>query len=121
MASNVQGLPGDREAHIDVQVFWAPAHGLAQLRSVRLPVGASLADAVVASGLDIALPDASWREPGGELRLAVHGALRQADTILSGGERIDITRVLGVNPKEARRQRAHTKALAGGRGAGGRG
>ena len=121
MASNVQGLPGDREAHIDVQVFWAPAHGPTQLRSVRLPVGANLADAVVASGLDIALPDASWREPGGELRLAVHGALRQADTILSGGERIDITRVLGVNPKEARRQRAHTKALAGGRGAGGRG
>ena len=109
MANPIQGLPGVHEARIDVQVFWAPAQGPVQLRSVCLPAGANLADAVVASGLDVALPNASWREPGGELRLAVHGVLRQADAILHGGERVDITRALKVNPKEARRQRAHLK------------
>ncbi|MDE2255265.1 MAG: RnfH family protein [Betaproteobacteria bacterium] len=121
MANLTQGPPDVHEGWIDVQVFWAPAQGPAQLRSVRLPAGANLADAVVASGLDASLPNASWREPGGELRLAVHGVLRQADAILRGGERVDITRALKVDPKEARRQRAHTSGRAVVRGAARRG
>ena len=121
MANRIQGLPGIQEGWIDVQVFWAPAQGSPQLRSVRLPAGANLADAVVASGLDVALPNASWRESGGALRLAVHGVLRQADAILRGGERIDITRALKVDPKDARRQRARTSGRAVVRGAARRG
>lgn len=97
-------------AHIEVQVCWLPAHGPALLRTVCLPPGSSLADAVEASGLQSVLPDASWREAGGHLRLAVHGVLEPADALVRAGNRIDITRPLTVDPKEARRQRARKTA-----------
>lgn len=96
--------------HLEVQVCWLPAHGPALLRTVCLPPGSSLADAVEASGLQSVLPDASWRGAGGHLRLAVHGVLKPADAPVRSGDRIDITRPLTVDPKEARRQRARKAA-----------
>ncbi|MHB1666945.1 MAG: RnfH family protein [Thiomonas sp.] len=93
---------------IEVQVCWIPACGAAQLRTVRLAPGASLGDAVSRSGLD--LPDSSWRDPSGHLRLAVFGVLKPASALAHPGDRIDITRPLTVDPKDARRARARKAA-----------
>ncbi|WP_288128284.1 RnfH family protein [Thiomonas sp.] len=107
MAEPQQRLPA---AHITVQVCWLPAHGPALLRTVCIPSGSSLADAVEASGLQSVLPDASWRDAGGQLRLAIYGVLKPAGARVWPGDRIDITRPLTVDPKEARRQRARKAA-----------
>lgn len=98
------------ETSITVQVCWLPEHAQPVVRTVQVPRGASLADAVTASGLANTLPDASWREAGGHLRLAVHGVLKPATAVVEAGERIDITRPLTIDPKEARRQRARKAA-----------
>ncbi len=92
----------------EVEVRWVPASGAAQMRTVRLAPGASLDDAVSRSGLD--LPDNSWREPGGQLRLAVFGVLIPAGALAQPGDCIDITRPLTVDAKDARRARARQAA-----------
>jgi putative ubiquitin-RnfH superfamily antitoxin RatB of RatAB toxin-antitoxin module len=76
------------------------------LRSLTLAEGASVADAVQASGLleehpelnDTALP---WRE-----RVGVFGRQCAPDTLLRDGDRVELYRPLTMDPKEARRQRA---------------
>jgi putative ubiquitin-RnfH superfamily antitoxin RatB of RatAB toxin-antitoxin module len=93
-----------RSEPLRVEVFWQPEQGPAQLRQLCLPAGASLADAVRASA--IVLPDASWETAGGALRLAVFGVLKPATAALHDGDRVDVTRGLRVDPKEARRRRA---------------
>lgn len=92
-----------------VEVFWQDADGRAALRELCLPRGATLADAVRASGLQALLPDASWESPAGALRLAVFGRTRNPADALRDGERVDITRALLVDPKEARRLRARAR------------
>jgi len=87
-------------------VFWSDGAGGELLRELELPAGATLADAVLASGIAARLPDASWREPAGALRLAVWGRLRDAGEALHDGDRVDVTRPLRIDPKEARRLRA---------------
>ncbi|WP_018912436.1 RnfH family protein [Thiomonas sp. FB-6] len=87
-------------------VFWSDGAGGDVLRELELPAGATLADAVLASGIAALLPDAGWREPAGALRLAVWGRLREAGEALHDGDRVDLTRPLRIDPKEARRLRA---------------
>lgn len=93
---------------IEVEVRWMPASGVVQVRTVRLSPGASLGDAVSCSGLD--LPDNSWRNPSGHLRLAVFGVLKPASALAQPGDCIDVTRPLTLDPKEARRARARKAA-----------
>ncbi len=93
---------------IEVQICWAPENGAAQLSTIRLPRGATLGEALNRSGLD--LPHASWRVEGGDLRLAVFGVLQPANALAQEGDRIDITRPLTVDPKDARRARARKAA-----------
>ena len=68
-----------------------------------LPPGATVADAVAASGFDT-----------GEISgFAIHGERAAGSTMLRDGDRVELLRPLQVDPKEARRRRA-----AGGKGEG---
>lgn len=63
---------------------------------VTLPPGASVADAVAASGLSL----------DGIAGYAVFGLRVQATAILHEGDRVELLRPLLVDPKDARRRRA---------------
>ena len=73
--------------------------------SVSLPAGATLREAVLASGL-------LERHP--ELRLeaqafGIFGKRAPLDARLSAGDRVEVYRPLVIDPKEARRRRAARK------------
>lgn len=72
----------------------------AQLRRVRVQLGegATVADAVRASGL--------LAEPIDALRLGIFGRLRAPGDAVQDGDRVEIYRGLLADPKAARRQRA---------------
>jgi putative ubiquitin-RnfH superfamily antitoxin RatB of RatAB toxin-antitoxin module len=70
--------------------------GRAQIVEVRLPAGATVRDAVRASGI-----------AGIDLqRVGIFGKRVSADTRLAEGDRVEIYRPLTMDPKEARRARA---------------
>jgi putative ubiquitin-RnfH superfamily antitoxin RatB of RatAB toxin-antitoxin module len=96
-------------AGLRCSVFWSDGSGTDCLRELQLPPGATLGDAVAASGIAALAADASWRQPDGALRLAVWGRPRQAGDALHDGDRVDVTRALRIDPKEARRLRARHK------------
>ena len=89
-------------AHADlrVEVVYCPAAGEADLQVVALAAGATVADAVLASGVlarhGLMLDD---------LKLGVWCKARSGDTPLRDRDRVEIYRPLIVDPKEARRQR----------------
>ena len=66
-----------------------------------LPEGATVADAVAASGYGT----------GATSGFAIHGERAAVSTILRDGDRVELLRPLELDPKEARRRRA-----AGGKG-----
>ena len=73
--------------------------------SVSLPAGASLRDAVVASGL-------LERHAGIDLEkqaFGIFGRRAVLETRLTEGDRVEIYRALALDPKEARRRRAARK------------
>ncbi|HJT60264.1 MAG TPA: RnfH family protein [Burkholderiales bacterium] len=73
--------------------------------SVSLPAGASLRDAVVASGL-------LERHAGIQLEkqaFGIFGRRVMLETRLTEGDRVEVYRALALDPKEARRQRAAKK------------
>ena len=65
----------------------------AQARSVNLPVGATVRDALAASGFE-------------GHAVGIFGKRVELDHRLADGDRVEIYRPLAVDPKEARRQRA---------------
>lgn len=69
-----------------------------------LPEGATVADAIDASGLAL----------DGITGYAIHGERAGTATALHDGDRVELLRPLQVDPKEARRRRAAAKD--GGRG-----
>ena len=73
---------------------------------VELPFGATVADAVMRSGL-IALYELDPATHG----FAIFGRRATASTLLSDGDRVELTRGLQVDPKSARRKRAHDGPL----------
>ncbi|MBA4176618.1 MAG: RnfH family protein [Leptothrix sp. (in: Bacteria)] len=87
-------------AELHVEVVYCPSPGEVDLRALSLAPGATVADAVRASGLldrhDLVLAD---------LRLGVWCRTRAADVPLRDRDRVEIYRPLTVDPKEARRQR----------------
>ena len=87
-------------ADVRVEVVFCPQPGVIDLVSLALPLGATVAEALAASGLvqRHALPTEG-------LRLGVWGKLREATTVLRDTDRVEIYRLLTVDPKEARRQR----------------
>lgn len=89
-------------AAIRVEVVYALPDG-AESVEVRLPAGATAADAVSASGL-------ARRHPGIALEaIGVFGRRVSPQTPLADGDRVEIYRPLALDPKEARRRRARRK------------
>lgn len=86
---------------IDVDVVFAPAPHQLQSAHVRLAEGATAADALRACGLPV-LQDSALLDT---LQLALWGRVCVPGTVLRDGDRLELTRGLLVDPKEARRQR----------------
>ncbi|MBB5859921.1 RnfH family protein [Xanthomonas arboricola] len=72
--------------------------------SLELAEGATVAEAIAASGL---APD---RPPAAQ---AIHGLVARADQVLRDGDRVELLRPLLLDPKEARRRRAGPSKKAG--------
>lgn len=87
-------------ALLHVEVAYCPSPGIADVVALTLPPGATLDDALHASGL---------RErhalPADGLRLGIWGKLKPGSQPLRERDRVEVYRPLQVDPKEARRQR----------------
>jgi putative ubiquitin-RnfH superfamily antitoxin RatB of RatAB toxin-antitoxin module len=81
-------------AALHVEVVYAIGEK-ADVITLRLPAGASVGDAIAASGLSV-----EWSAVG------VFGRRVTVDTLLSDGDRVELYRPLRNDPKEARRRRA---------------
>ena len=86
-----------------VEVAWA-GDGREALVALDLPEDASVDDAVAK-----ALPDLAEKVQSGELVCAIFGRRVERHTTLRGGDRVEVTRPLVVDPKTARRRRAAGK------------
>jgi len=73
--------------------------------SVSVPPGATLRDAVVASGLAQRHPEISLEKQA----FGIFGRRVPPGTRLAPGDRIEVYRALAMDPKEARRRRAAKK------------
>ena len=86
---------------LTVEVACSPADGKAEECRVVVPAGATLIDALRASGV-------LQRHPHIDLArqaVGIWGRIRALDAPLKDGDRIEIYRPLQVDPKEARRRR----------------
>jgi uncharacterized protein len=94
---------------MQVDVLFCPAPNVCDHSVLSLPVGATVADALQASGL---------RQRNGtvldDLRVGVWNKVKALDTPLRDGDRVEVYRALTVDPKEARRLRyaQHKASLA---------
>lgn len=100
----------DADGLIGVEVAWSPGPREVRMVPLRLPAGSTLAQAVAASGLLEALAPAE-REA---LAASVWGRIQPPEHVLRERDRVELTRPLTVDPKEARRLRykQHTERLA---------
>lgn len=74
------------------------------LQQLTLPVGATLQDAIVQSGLlEYAKIDLTTQ------RVGIYGKLKSLDTVLREHDRVEVYRPLIADPKEMRRKRAASK------------
>jgi len=78
------------------------APGVEAITEVDVPEGASVADAVAASGIADGLPAIAY---------AIFGQRAAADTPVADGDRIEITRPLVADAKAVRRARAADRPL----------
>ena len=94
---------------ISVEVAYSPRPGVVDNVPLQLPEGATLADALQASGLLTrhALDAAT-------LRAGVWCKAKELATVLRDRDRVEIYRPLFVDPKEARRQRYKRHRAAAG-------
>jgi len=89
---------------IKVEVAYAtPKHQVA--KTLTLPSGSSVEQAILASGLLDAFPEIDLAQQ----RVGVFGEFVRLDDCLQGGERVEIYRLLIADPKEVRRRRAQAK------------
>jgi putative ubiquitin-RnfH superfamily antitoxin RatB of RatAB toxin-antitoxin module len=88
-------------AELSVDVVYAAApHDVRQV-SLQLSAGSTVADALRASRL----LDGLSAEQADALQAGIWGRAAALDTPLRDGDRVELTRALRVDPKEARRQR----------------
>ena len=73
--------------------------------SLEIASGATLRDAILASGLLRRHPEIDL----GRQKIGVYGKVKAAEAAAADGDRIEIYRALVVEPKEARRRRAAGK------------
>jgi putative ubiquitin-RnfH superfamily antitoxin RatB of RatAB toxin-antitoxin module len=89
------------QARITVVVAYSPAPQRVDQLSLSLPAGATVHDALRASGLLERHPDIDLASQ----KVGVWGKVRALDSPLREGDRVEVYRGLKVDPKEARRQR----------------
>jgi putative ubiquitin-RnfH superfamily antitoxin RatB of RatAB toxin-antitoxin module len=70
--------------------------------AVELPVGATVADAVRASGIGTYFPDLDLEQAP----VGIYGRRVARDRVLKPGDRVEIYRPLAADPKEVRRRLA---------------
>jgi putative ubiquitin-RnfH superfamily antitoxin RatB of RatAB toxin-antitoxin module len=94
---------------MNVEVVYCAGPGDCDRVPLSLPQGATVADALEASGLL-----ERHRLPADGLRLGVWCKPREAQSVLRERDRVEVYRPLTVDPKEARRQRyqQHKQSLA---------
>jgi putative ubiquitin-RnfH superfamily antitoxin RatB of RatAB toxin-antitoxin module len=92
---------------VAVEVVYAAAPHRVVVRALRMPAGATVADALRASGLVDEL-GATELAP---LKAGIWGRVVPTDTRLRDGDRVELTRPLAVDPKEARRLRYRRDGL----------
>jgi hypothetical protein len=90
---------------LHVAVAWSVREGEAREVGIELPGGASVLDAIRASGV---------LEAGGAVDIStqavgIWGRAATLDTRLAEGDRVEIYRPLRLDPKEARRLRARRR------------
>lgn len=90
----------DRAEALHVEVVYCPRPGQTDLVTLELPAGATLADALRASGLL-----ERHRLDAAALRLGVWCRAQEPGTLLREHDRVEVYRPLKVDPKEARRLR----------------
>ena len=87
-------------AQLPVDVVFCPHPGRCDVVRLLLAQGATVADALHTSGLL-----ASHGLDASAVQAGVWSRVRDPATMLRAGDRVEIYRVLQVDPKEARRQR----------------
>jgi putative ubiquitin-RnfH superfamily antitoxin RatB of RatAB toxin-antitoxin module len=92
-----------------ITVVCSPAPREVFERTVNLPEGATVRDAVLASGLAAAHPAFDWQAaaPG------IWGRAAAWTQTLIDGDRVELCRPLGVDPKVARRERFKQQGARG--------
>ena len=100
--------PGDAggsggEATLAVEVAWSPGPRDVRRVALRLPPGATVRDALRATGWPELL--AVIARPGSDLVTAVWGQARGPAHRLREGDRVEVLRVLKIDPMQARRAR----------------
>ncbi|MEO5624218.1 MAG: RnfH family protein [Dokdonella sp.] len=93
-------IEDEPHANIAVEVAYAEP-GRQFLRLIQLPAGARVADAIAASGVA-----AHCAIDVDTLVAGVWSKVVQRDTQLRDGDRVELYRVLKVDPKDSRRRRA---------------
>lgn len=91
---------------IEVEVVYCPRPGEADRSSVRLRAGATLAEALEASGV------AGRHALGPDVSFGVWGRVRPLHAVLRDRDRVEVLRPLVVDPKEARRLRYRRQRAA---------
>jgi putative ubiquitin-RnfH superfamily antitoxin RatB of RatAB toxin-antitoxin module len=86
---------------INVEVVYALPHEQALVK-VRLPAGATVAQAIESSGIGGKYPEIDLAKN----KLGIFGKLTKADAVLRDRDRVEIYRPLIADPKEVRRKRA---------------
>ena len=77
--------------------------------TLELTAGATVADAIHASGLIVRYPEAA-EHIARENHVGIHGKTVALSALLKCNDRVEIYRALTVDPKEARRRRARLRA-----------
>ena len=72
------------------------------LKTVQMPEGASVAEAIAESGVARQFPDVDFAP----LQAGIWGKLVERDHVLTDGDRVEIYRPLEMDPREARRLKA---------------
>jgi hypothetical protein len=86
-------------AFVEVEVVFCPAPGVADRTPLRLPRGATVAQALEASGL------AQRYALDAGCTVGIWGRAKPPETPLRDRDRVEVYRALTVDPKEARRLR----------------
>ncbi|MDB5824422.1 MAG: RnfH family protein [Herminiimonas sp.] len=94
-------MPGEL---IRVEVCYAKGP-LIFLRSLSLPAGATIAEAIAQSGVQVAAPEIDLAS----CRVGLYGKLKTIDTVLREHDRVEIYRGLLADPKDARRNRVKSR------------